>query len=335
MLPPMGAIQRPVSPHHEALEPAENGYPAFLRASLSAELPVVADPSRPTPAEQAGLAKASRAFQEMLDAARKPGSQRYEKLPVIDPEQPNYAYSTEKKLIRCALAEARRLQPKQTARAQALRQAAYALATRLAEEHAPLGAALASADMRAQVRAEWDTFPPGNAAALYDLEAQLPLPARFLSWEVEAAQRGLIAARAGGPLESYPGLEGRAQDGLVRLLGQQLLFLPTYEALDVPEATRVQQSFFYHKAWPGDFMASAQLAPAPPNYARLLGILRADRVAGRLLVTRQFCREYRAQHGKLPPKLEEAFGKKPLFGPPLPCELKGDKLLIGGETFPL
>ena len=300
-----------------------NLYPKIFRASK--RLPV-ADPDTAT-AQQ--LAAAEPIIEDVVRAVEAGDRyQRYFQAPVVDPHTPAVSYGTEKMMVRWALALARnqRKQPTQprqrdqrpqTADQERLRVAVFELGTRMLEPNAPMSAALAASDIRSMALKELTSLTPANFEKLVKAEAAYPEADAVFADELAAQERGYLLAYRRAP-SKLPGLRGRTEAAIVRMLRQQRQLSDAFREYD-------DKAEFpgFQPQHPSDHLARQNLPETLPRYDKMISSLRHDRVQARLLLAREAA--------KLGP---EAVRKVESLPGSLKVKVGKDDVQIGSQKFP-
>lgn len=310
LVPPPPESSAPSNPPTTA-DDKVNLYTKIFRSS--SKLPI-ADPDAATPQQ---LTQAEPVVDSIVAAVE--AGERYQlyfQAPVVDPHTPAVTYTHEKNLARWALALAR----KRPAKAERLRVAVFELGTRILEPDAPMSAALAASDIRSMATKELVSLSPANFQKLLKAEAAYPEGDPILADEVAAQERGYLLAYSRAP-SKLPGIRGRTEGAIVRMLRQQLQLSKAFQEYD---DKGVSQFSGFQPQHPSDHLARQNMPEQLPRYEQMISALKRDRVQARLLLARQAARlgpaairEVESLPGSLKVKVEK------------------DGVLIGKQKFPL
>ncbi len=309
-------------PEWKVVNEADNAWPEYHELGQEArKAETFPDDVLPAPGKNPQVDAVRPAFDRLVKAAARSGSQRFEEPPSVGSTDLMYVYKDEKTLVRLALAESRRLAGAgQLKQALELSLACYEMGADLSEPGADLTPTLVGAQIRR--RASLVLFELLQEPALTEAQARavlavvescnqrIPAPGQAVAWDREAVARGLeeTLEQDAPPL---PGLKARLQSSVQqRMAAQQKLLVEAMQTWDPAQVQLAQAQA--EKLRTGGLLMRDAVPEMKISLSNSLRQLYLDRVNASALECLAALAAYARQHKRLPARLEEALPKPPV-----------------------
>ncbi len=318
---PVPALKAP-RPEWKVVSDADNAWLEYHELGKEArKAETFPDDVLPAPGKNAQVDSVRPAFDRLVKAAARSGSQRFEEPPSVRSTDLMYVYKDEKTLVRLALAESRRLAGAgQLKQALELSLACYEMGADLSEPGADLTPTLVGAQIRR--RASLVLFELLQEPALTQAQARaalavvercnqrIPSPGEAVAWDREAVARGLEDTLE-DDAPPLPGLKARLQNSVQqRVAAQQKLLVEAMQTWDPALVQQAQEQA--EKLRTGGLLMRDAVPEMKISLSNSLRQMYLDRVNALALECLAAVAAYARQHKRLPARLEDALAKPPV-----------------------